>query len=54
MKLSDHGQLTCYSCRHSIGSDYGLWCEKQELPAHIVCLAFEYEPGTDEAEREKP
>lgn len=40
--------MTCASCRHSIGTERGLWCQ---LLRHIAlgrCGRFSYEPGTDE------
>ena len=43
--------MTCLSCRHSIGTDGGLWCQSRHTWAVRRCERFEYEPGTDEGER---
>ena len=46
--------LTCLSCRHSLELNGVLWCDHIGRPALAKCWAFEYEPGTDEAERPAP
>jgi hypothetical protein len=43
--------MTCLSCRHSIGTDGGIWCQSRHTWAVRRCERFEYEPGTDEGER---
>jgi len=45
--------MTCYSCRWSVGSMEGLFCEETLMPAVEVCEFFEYEPGTDEDVRDE-
>ena len=46
-------RLSCWSCRHSAGHIGGaLLCTLHELWAIRVCKLFEYEPGTDEGERD--
>lgn len=50
--------MTCFSCRHShhrvLGQDIALpclWCGLHQREATKRCERFEYEPGTDEQER---
>jgi len=46
-------RLSCWSCRHSAGHIGGaLRCVLHERWAIRVCKSFEYEPGTDEGERD--
>lgn len=43
--------MSCYSCRFSYLTDV-LRCEQDGRWATVRCRKFEYEPGTDEGERE--
>ena len=47
--------LTCWSCRHSMDSGVSLapTCALVGKLVFEVCDALEYEPGTDECEREQ-
>lgn len=43
--------MTCFSCRHSIGTYSGLQCSLTKTEATVVCLRFVREMGTDEQDR---
>lgn len=46
--------MTCYQCRHSIGSESGLWCELwRRLASMTICKRFVREMGTEEPENDK-
>ena len=38
----------CRTCRHSIGTERGLWCVLYARPAERACSEWEREPGADD------
>lgn len=46
--------LWCASCTHSAWHKAGLICKKQPRFAVKICQHFQYEPGTDEEEKNDP
>lgn len=45
--------MTCLSCAHSRGDYRGEYCLLEQTTFPEPCDRFDYEPGTDEIEREE-
>lgn len=41
-------QPACATCRYSVGTDGGLFCELKEQEAVAVCVDWMREPGSDD------